>query len=405
MNAEARTARRGAFSASAMIALALVSIFSFSAFITLSAFAPELASGRDGRAHALSRSAVGFAGAVRLARASGWETEIGRVHLDEVRLHSLVVITPEHPLDEDELSDAMGLSTLIVLPKWIVGPSPERRGWVARMGAYDAAMLSELLADIAPGAVVTRGEGAAAPRLDFNGGARFAAGPIEQLQTVSGKALTPVVVDEAQRIVMARVGQEDLYILADPDFLNTRGLANLDTARAGMTMLDLVRIADEPVIFDVTMNGLGAARSALRLAFVPPFLGGTLALVVVAALLGWRAIARSGPDAPRRRAIALGKAALADNSAALIRLAGRARRISPGYARLVGAEVAESVGAGRRGESDLAAWLDRLGAARGVSPLFSQLESEVKAARSQRQTIDAARRLHAWRVEMKRATR
>jgi hypothetical protein len=388
-----------------MIALALVSVFSFSAFLTLSAFAPELASGRDGRAHALSRSAVGFAGAVRLARASGWQTEIGRVHLDQVRLHSLVVITPERPLDQDELADAMGLSTLIVLPKWQVMPSAERRDWVARMGAYDAALLGAVLEDIAPGAVVARAEGARAPRLAFAGGASFAAGPIEQLQTISGEGLTPIVVDEAQRMVMARVGEEDIYILADPDFLNTRGLANLDTARAGMTMLGLVRVADEPIIFDVTMNGLGAARSALRLAFEPPFLGGTLALVVVAALLGWRAIARSGPDAPRRRAIALGKAALADNSAALIRLAGRTRRISPGYARLVGAEVAESAGGGRRGEDDLAAWLDRLGAARGVTPPFSHLEAEVKAARTQKQMIDAARRLHAWRLEMKRATR
>ena len=83
-------------------------------------------------------------------------------------------------------------------------------------------------------------------------------------------------------------------------------------------------------MFDVTLNGLGSSKSPLKLMFDPPFLAVTLA--IVAALLlagpaGDRPLRRAA--AGRERAIAFGKAALVDNSAALVRKArprGAARR-------------------------------------------------------------------------------
>src|SRR5690348_18335337 len=62
---------KGAFSPAIVIGLVLVGVFSFAAFILLSAFEPELASGSNGGAQALSQSAVGYAGAVRLLNAAG----------------------------------------------------------------------------------------------------------------------------------------------------------------------------------------------------------------------------------------------------------------------------------------------------------------------------------------------
>jgi hypothetical protein len=119
MTAKAR-AGGGAFSPAIMIGLVLIGSFAFAAFFTLSAFAPELSSGRDGRAHALSHSAVGFAGAVKLARDRGDAVRIGRTPGDTARLDGLVVLTPQRPANAAEFEAASGWSTLVVLPN---GPS------------------------------------------------------------------------------------------------------------------------------------------------------------------------------------------------------------------------------------------------------------------------------------------
>jgi hypothetical protein len=408
MTAVAPARRGGGFSPMVMLAVILVGIFSFSAFFTLSAFAPELTTGRDGRAHALSTSAVGFAGVVRLSRARGDDVSIGRQAMDPLRLESLVVLTPEHPISLEELDDAAGSATLIVLPKWAVGPHPTRRGWVSRFSQYDDDSLGVLVNEIAPGAVFAQAEGQSAVQLSYRDKTSRSSGPIENLQTVSGPNLTPIVTDGAGRAVLARFDREDflpIYILADPDFLNTLGMGDRNTARAGLAMLDQVRVQGEPIIFDVTLNGLGASRSALRLAFEPPFLGATLGLAIGAALLGWRAAARFGPAAPARRAIALGKAALADNSAALIRLARREQRMGQGYARLVAGELAELISGSRKSDEEAAALLDRLAGVHGVTPNYTQLEAEAANAKTPQQMLEAARKLHAWKEEMTRATR
>ena len=408
MTAVASGRRSGGFSPMVMLAVILVGVFSFSAFFTLSAFAPELTTGRDGRAHALSTSAVGFAGVVRLARARGDAVSIGRQPMDPARLESLVVLTPEHPISVEELNDAAGSATLIVLPKWAVGPHPTHRGWVSRFSQYDAEGLGSLVNEIAPGATFAQTEGQGAVRLNYWDKTSGSSGPIERLQTVSGPNLTPMVTDSAGRAVLARFDREGMlpiYILADPDFLNTLGMGDRNTAQAGLAILDQMRVEGEPIIFDVTLNGLGASRSALRLAFEPPFLGATLGLAIGAALLGWRAAARFGPAAPARRAIALGKAALADNSAALIRLAGREQRMGAGYARLIAGDLAEMISGSRKSDEEAAVLLNRLAGIHGVTPNYTQLEAEAANAKTPHQMLEAARKLHAWKEEMTRATR
>ena len=253
--------RRGAFSPALMLALILVGVFSFSGFMLLSAFEPELSSGRDGRAHALSQSAVGFAGAVDLARASGAEVSVGRVAFDALRLESLVVLTPQNQLSEDELWDAEGTATLIVLPKWLVAGHPVRRGWVTRIETLAPAMIGNLIAEIAPGVVIAQAEDEASVRLKLGDGPPRDAGSIANLQTIAGPNLVPIAADAEGRPVLVLLKREEhvnVYILSDPDFLNTQGIADIDTARAGMAMLQAARVGDAPIVFDVTLNGLGA---------------------------------------------------------------------------------------------------------------------------------------------------
>lgn len=394
---------RGGFSPVVMIAIILVGVFSFAAFVTLSAFAPELTTGRDGRAHALSQSATGFAAAVQLARASDHEVYVGRSAHDSLRYQSLVVLTPDFQLTSDELYNTWGSTTLIILPKWATAPDREHRGWVVRLSAFDPALLSEMLAEVAPNVKISQVEGASRPIIQGQ-----TAGAIEQLQTITGEALTPIITDQAGRTILARLDRDDMtevYILSDPDFLNTHGLADRDTARIGMAILETLHQEDQPIIFDVTLNGLGADRGIMRMAFEPPFLGATLALALAAALLGWRAASRAGPGAPTRRAIALGKAALADNAAALLRLTGRERRMGASYARLVAMQLVEELSGSRKDETEAVAWLDRLADAHRLHVRYSDLAREANDARNPMQMLEAARKLHAWRQEIRRATR
>jgi hypothetical protein len=89
------------------------------------------------------------------------------------------------------------------------------------------------------------------------------------------------------------------------------------------------------VQFDVTANGLGRSRSPLKLAFDAPFLAVTLTIFAAMLLAAWQALVRFGPVRRAERAIAFGKAALVDNSAALIRKAGREASLGGRYVEVI----------------------------------------------------------------------
>ncbi len=191
-------------------------------------------------------------------------------------------------------------------------------------------------------------------------------------------------------------------MLSDPDLLNTQGIADLNTARTGVEILDRLR-AGGAVVFDVSLNGLAHGRSLLKLAFEPPLLGATLCLLAGAIMMGLHAISRFGPAERPATVLALGKRALADNSAALVRMARREPRMAPAYAALTREIAARAVGAPRDlDEAQLDALLDRLGAAHGSESRFSALAAEAAAAKTNAELMSVARRLYQWRGEMTR---
>ena len=225
---------------------------------------------------------------------------------------------------------------------------------------------------------------------------------MDSLQTISGAGWDPIVTDEQGRAVLALSRQGGAAVLSDPDLLNTQGVADLNTARAGVEIID--RLRDHgPVVFDVTLNGLGRGRSLLKLAFEPLLLGATLCLLAAALMMGLHAVARFGPSERPAPVLALGKRALADNSAALVRMARREPRMGSAYAALTRDIAARAVGAPRDlDEAQLDALLDRLGAAHGLEFRFSTLASEAAKARTNAELIGAAQRLYQWRGEMTR---
>ncbi|MBC6981882.1 DUF4350 domain-containing protein [Caulobacter sp. 17J80-11] len=409
LNTPAAGARRGAFSPVTVLWLVLVGVFTLSALGVLSAYAPDLRKGDDGGAHALSTSAVGYAGAVKMLRLRGQPVVVSRGALPD-DAEGLLILTPTEAHDAKALNEIDYDGTvLVVLPKWRTAPEPLHRGWVRAVEKIDPGVLTKrLLKDLAPGSKVERRKGKARPRLGETGQALGAPlGEIEDLQTLSGAGWAPVLVDETGRAVLARQKNGGVYVLADPDLLNTHGLRDLATAREAMAMIDYLRAGDGgPVVFDATLHGFKRPRSVLRLALEPPFLGVTLCALAVALLVSLQAFARFGPVRVAGRSLALGKQALADNTAALIRMAGREHRMAAPYALLIRAAVVRAVGAPRNLSGDeLDAFLDRLSKLGGASHGYTELAGEARAARTPADLMRVARKLHLWRLEMTRERR
>ena len=401
--------RRGPFSVLTVISLILVAAVAAGALSVLSAYAPQLRSGNDGGAHALSKSAVGFAAIVRLLPKAGRQVVVTRAPLRGKRGFALLVVTPMPGMDARKIAEVgYGPPILVVLPKWRAAPSSTRRGWVTRIGPAPAEMVKAgSLQFYSPDAELARRRDAGATPLFVieNGAVLGRTGSIENLQTISGRNIEPVVVDDAGQIVVGRFKGNRTYILSDPDLLNTQGMRSLDTARAGVAIIDLVAEGQGGVAFDATLHGFNRSRNLLRLILEPPFLGGTLCLLAAAILAGVHAAVRFGAPRPPERAIAFGKGALADSTAGLIHIAGREHRMGGRYAAFARADAARAVGAPPGlGEAELDAFLDRMSEQQGLAR-FTSLQREAQRASGVGELMVAARKLFQWRVEMTRERR
>ncbi len=260
---------------------------------------------------------------------------INRNKFPSGRTEGLLIVTPEPEMGADVGSLQFSGPILVVLPKWNVSNDPNHPSWGLKQGLLPVEVMpkKDLLDTVS---VVRRTGAAARPRLTGAAGSPFEGvtltpGPIASLQTIKANGWTPVITDETGQVVLAQGPSSRIFLLSDPDLLNTQGLANLDTLGGAVALLRGLRIGDGPVIFDVSLNGYKVERSPLRLMFDPPFLAVTLCLVAAMILAGLQAAFRFGPVRRGQRAFALGKEALTDNSAQLIRLARREPNMAPGY--------------------------------------------------------------------------
>ncbi len=404
------TPARALFTPRAVLWMVLAGVFAFCAFLSLSAYAPDFRGHGDPGAHALSRSAVGYAGMVELLRAQGQPVVISRTDRPAA---GLLILTPPPTVKADAFERIVQSGSLTVLPKWRAAPHPLNAEWVRKIGPFEQAELDKALKAVgAAGATLSRRDGAAAVVLHGAPGSPFqgktlATGPIDRLQTIQGDGLIPILVDDQGRTVLAQVGEEEdaRYLLAEPDLLNTQGLRALTSARAAVGLLDGLRRPGEGVAFDVTLNGFARSRSLLKLALQPPFLSATLCLAFAALLMGLHAAARFGRVATPPRALALGKTALADNSAGLIRLARREPQMAARYVELTRAATARAVGSADLSGDALDAALDRQAAAAGVAGRITDFARRARAVGTVAELLALAGELHHWRSEMTRERR
>jgi hypothetical protein len=398
-----RSKPAGMFSPMTVLVLVLVGVLSFSGLAVLSAYAPELRKGDDGGGHALSRSSIGFGGLAKLLHNLGQPVLTSRGDLPVSAEEGLLILTPsmgtsQVPLERE---DHIG-PTLIVLPKWMATPDPKHRGWVITHGDNGGEpSLFVLPQKLRKDLKLNAAKGKRTVRLRRPNGEAFGA-PVEikGARTLSGPGWTPVLLDQDGGVVLAMHGDSWTYVLADPDYLNTQGLKTVAGARTAVAMLDLIRDDGSVVIFDVTLHGFKRTRSLMRLVLEPPLLGATLVAAALALLAGAQAFARFGPPLRSRRAVALGKAALADNTAGLVRLARREHKMAPLYARLIQASAARAIGAPRGLDGkELVDFLDRVSRTIGATHTYSALaERALKATPAD--LMEVARDLHIWKQEL-----
>jgi hypothetical protein len=391
----------GAFRPATVMILVGTGILAFVAMLVLGAYAPDLRSGRNGGAHALSNAATGYSGLVRLARATGRNPLVAR-NEQMFETEDLVVLTPETGATQmgHILERRTTKPTLVVMPKWFTIPDPGHAGWVRAQALRPAWDLEKTIAPQYPVKVERRRGGGrplrtipsyAPAELSF-----VAPGP---LQTASGPNLQPILTDEAGRPVLVKAGKGPLYLLSDPDLLSNRAMADRRQAAAALALLDFLNATGaKSVVFDVTLNGLGRSRSPLRLVFDPPFLAVTLAIAAALLLAGIRATSRFGPARRPQRAIAFGKAALIDNAASLVRQARREAALGGRYAEMIREKAMTVFGVpARLRDAAVADYLDKL-EGRGR---FSTLAAAAREARGRDELLAAARALHQWQWERK----
>ena len=145
----------------------------------------------------------------------------------------------------------------------------------------------------------------------------------------------------------------------------------------------------------MTLDGFGRTQSLLRAFFLPPFLGATITALLAALLMGLHAAIRFGAPLRDTPLFARGKKALADNSAALVRLMGRESRMAPRYVASARGLVLERLGARRmsaQAQDELLAVLER-----GAPASFADLMRQAEQARDGADLAVVANKTWIWR--------
>lgn len=397
----------GIFGARTMGLILAIGILGFVGMLLLGAYAPDLRSGRNGGSHALSNAVTGFSALVKLADATGRHPRIVRSTHD-FTTEDLLIVTPESGATNvsEALTGRATRPTLFILPKWNVVPDPKHSGWNRYRGLN---ALSVPIGVLSPGVRFTmRQYRSGGGTLASHGvpGRFWTPRPIQviagmeaanQNQDTAWHKLTPLITDGRGGMVLLQLGEGPLYVLADPDLLNNRGMKDEGQAGSALALLDWLNSTDpDGIAFDVSMNGFGHSKSPLKLPFEPPFLAMTLAILAALLLAGVHAFGRFGPTRPRARAVAFGKAALVDNSALLIRKAGREARLGGRYAAAIRDRAARIFGApARLRDGALDAYLDSFKGHRRFTDLVQAAEASV----DRHGLLDAAQALHDWQGE------
>jgi len=203
--------------------------------------------------------------------------------------------------------------------------------------------------------------------------------------------------------LLTQVPGRQIYILSDPDLVNTFGLARRENARLALSLIDQLKdYPEQGVTLDATIHGFARSESLLRAIFDAPFLGATLIALATILLIGWSAFIRFGPPLTEDRAFSFGKKALAESSAGLISMARREGQMAPNYAQTVRRNLARRLGLPRQiQDQDFARTADRIAKQKDLPSTWSEQSRLLERPAANRNELrDKALALWRWRQEM-----
>ena len=389
------------FSTRLVAILVAVSMFAFGAVVTLSAWSPEIRDRNNAGTHPYSTSALGYAGLVRLLEARGTPVTVSRSQQALSRYDDALKIVTLTPYGMSEVLEELDLAgpALVVLPKWSGRRDDMKPSWYVDTNLLSEGQVEAALRHFDSDAQIWRVRAPARMDTPF-GPHRPVLG--DHMQVLRADSLVSVISTPAGDL-LAQLPGEEIYILSDPDLLNTFGLAEIGNARLTVDLIDWLQAYPEaPVTLDATLHGFSRSENLLQMAFSIPFVGATLVALASFLMIGWGGAIRFGAPAREGRAIALGKEALTDNTAGLVSMARRETRLAPGYLALTRRLAARAIGAPRTlSEAELSDLFDRMSEARDGEPLYSQLADDLSDPATSRDSLMArTRRIWRWRKEI-----
>ena len=384
------------------------------------------------------------------ASASRSEAEV----LADMRRREFENTVPDKKRSDHILRDPLGRAVIVVAPKWQSQPMPNAPRWGRDPVPYEAAAVTQMLYMLAPMRDKPMAYKNGTPQfdpvdnnhavypntdrqvffdkvpyqVDFGGmnahvvltpapgQAQFTepldAGRIDDLQSIRGPNLVPVLLGPRGEVLVSRVIVTDgrpqpavpVYLVSDPDLLDNQILSDPHKVITALALVDaLSPPRAHSVVFNLTFNGLSFDHDLLHALSRPPFVAVPLAILILGIVLMWASFSRFGPPQAVEEGAALGRGVrvLADNAARLMAIALKETKLGPAYAQMVRDEVLKTRGFRQVGlqeaPDDLA---ERLGTQAGATDSFAVLRKQAADILTVHQLIDVTRRLHAWKLDI-----
>lgn len=413
---EPRTARALAWTGGVALAITLF-------FIVFSD--PSAKGEASFRADAFSRSAIGYHALVRFLEDA--VPVLVSHHSSAAKAGEerplLVLEPPADPASRERLREMVaaalgrGAAVVLVLPKWRGVAMEERPGWVKHVEPLPREAPREVLRaalgnDGSESFEILRQPGgprwwSASLLVEGDDPALSLAAP-HQLLRDRGAPFEPVIASGGLLLV-AKASDTRLYVVADPDLLNTSGLSRGENAVLAERLL-IGHLAPKALVVDATLDGYRQAASVWRALLEPPLVTFSLHFAALAAVVLWaggRRLGRAEEPPPR---VPPGKRTLVDNTARLFGLREHWKPSLEQYFRLTVARAAArwskagthpAASAGfRRQVTELA----RLGRRRGTGADLEDLGRAIARlpprGTDARRVLGLARDLYRWRKEI-----
>jgi hypothetical protein len=353
----------------AALIAALVALFAASLLLTGGGGHRD--NGNLAGANSYSRSAVGHLGFFDVLQKLDYRALRGEHDvLTQLGTNGILILAePTTPVSGSSSSgNLLGAETiLLVLPKWEVRRSEERDDWIGGAQLLREYVARWVLTSVAgPGDVVrvTKPSGfqnrLAIPNPTVSA----------PIQLIKNSKMRPLVAT-AEGILLGEIkeGRRRIWVLADPDPIENHGIGKGDNL-AFATAVVYAMMAGKPgtLVFDETLHGFRhSPPSVSKFLFEFPFNLIALQVVTAVVLLLLASVRRFGAPEIPDRVLHAGKRDLISNAAKLIDHAGHHAAILRRYIGMVLQDTGRLLRAPRQlNDDELAAWLDRTGAAHGL---------------------------------------